>query len=323
VHAVHESQDGRTTFVEMFFCHEAFVHRAGRESIRLTRQGLHITALSPDGKWAVASSSSDGGVRVWDAQTGEHVRDLPNQSGSRLCFSPDGQTLITNDIAGKVIWDVATWTPRFEVPDTKDGSAATAFTPDGRIAAIGLWGKGVILMDVRTGRRLARLDIPNQPILLVDLCFTRDGSRLVAAADYAGVFVWDVRAFREQLATLGLDWDQSSLPAVHPTDVPPVRIEIAPAPARWWYDLGVAQLRAGDPAGALHSLQKAIELEPHGDPSLFLYRAMAGWRSGQKEGAREDYRRAIDWWEKNSTTDPSLQRLRGEVEQILEIRPSK
>jgi WD40 repeat protein len=230
MHSVHFSRDGSTLLSEAFFRDEAFLLHAadpGLPPIRLTRPGLSLSALSPDTKWAAASSSIAPDVRIWNAGTSGHVCDLPTPGGAQICFSPDGRSVITNAGPEMRIWDVGTWKPRHETSFKSDSASAIAFTSDSRIAAIGAWGVGVMLIEVETGRRVAMLDLPEKPPVYVGLEFTSDGSRLIAAVDHAGCCVWDIRALREQLATLGLDWNQPPLPKPDAaTARPPIQVDI-------------------------------------------------------------------------------------------------
>ena len=78
-----------------------------------------------------------------------------------------------------------------------------AMKGDARLAAL-LHGRnrGVKLVSIPDGRELAFLDT-GEP-----LCFSRDGSLLATTSeDHRNVLVWDLRLIRQELRTLGLDWD--------------------------------------------------------------------------------------------------------------------
>jgi tetratricopeptide (TPR) repeat protein len=63
------------------------------------------------------------------------------------------------------------------------------------------------LLDTESGREIARLTGPESTYYFL-ACFTADGTRLVAtSADEKAIYVWDLRAIREQLKGMGLDWE--------------------------------------------------------------------------------------------------------------------
>jgi WD40 repeat protein len=68
---------------------------------------LLCLAYSPDGT-ILASGGRNDPVRLWNAQTGQLLRTLPEQMVFALAFSPDGNQLVTGG-ANKIVrlWDVA------------------------------------------------------------------------------------------------------------------------------------------------------------------------------------------------------------------------
>jgi tetratricopeptide (TPR) repeat protein len=78
-------------------------------------------------------------------------------------------------------------------------------------------GPAVIhLVEVSTGRTLAKLEDPHGD-RTGWMGFTPDGTQLVVAAPYArAIHVWDLRAIRQRLKAMSLDWDWPEFPPVDP-----------------------------------------------------------------------------------------------------------
>src|SRR5205814_2192337 len=103
-----------------------------------------------------ATASKDGKARLWDAETGSQMAELP--AGAPVWtvrFSPDGRHLLTaaarhdpeNDRGSVQLWDVATRQPAraplamYFNPPRKLGGPVTAlrFSPDGLALLMGCW----------------------------------------------------------------------------------------------------------------------------------------------------------------------------------------
>ncbi len=85
---------------------------------------VSVTAVSPDGKTVALACNSQGGIRLWNTETGKILNmslniphnDMFVQTISTLIFSRDGKKLVSGDSQGNVqIWD------------TKTGDALTNF----------------------------------------------------------------------------------------------------------------------------------------------------------------------------------------------------
>jgi serine/threonine protein kinase/tetratricopeptide (TPR) repeat protein len=79
----------------------------------------------------------------------------------------------------------------------------------------------------------------------------------------------------------------------------------------YWNTLGAARYRAGDYRGAVEALKKSMDFRKGGDASDRFFLAMAHWRLGDKEQARQFYDQAVQWTEeKKKTGDEELGRFR-------------
>ncbi len=89
-----------------------------------------------------------------------------------------------------------------------------AFSPDGKLMALEMTPAVIHLKEVATGRTVAKLEDPHGD-RAGWMGFTPDGTRLVVAAPYAkAIHVWDLRAIRQRLKVMGLDWDWPEFPPV-------------------------------------------------------------------------------------------------------------
>jgi WD40 repeat protein len=164
--------------------------------------GLSTVDISPDGRYLLTGSFSQGTAILWDAQTGQEVRRLEGQEAviAFAHFSPDGQQALVGSgdwlvgtPAGKVVlWDVQTGQIIHELKGHIFYPRSAAFSPDGRTALTGSiqWGpawkeEGVegelILWDLATGQEIRRFE-PTPSIL--GISFSPDGRQAVTAAGF-------------------------------------------------------------------------------------------------------------------------------------------
>src|SRR5262249_57843159 len=80
-----------------------------------------------------------------------------------------------------------------------------------------------------------------------------------------------------------------------------------------WTTLGVAHYRAGQWKEAVAALDKSMELRKGGDSFDWFFLAMANWRLGEKDKARELYDRAAQWMDKNQPKHEEVRRFRAEA----------
>lgn len=190
---------------------------AGKEMRRVAAHDrwLRKVVASPDGR-LVASVADDMVGKLWDAASGKLVREIrghqpqtPHDFPSMLyaaAFSADGKHLATGDKVGHVvIWEVEsgkevaaveapvmyTWDPVQRLHSI-GGVRSVAFSPDGKLLAVGGMGKvgnidhleakgRVEVFDWRAGKQLWEVQSDKFSGLVNRLQFAPDGSWLLGA----------------------------------------------------------------------------------------------------------------------------------------------
>ncbi|MGH9272257.1 MAG: hypothetical protein ACRDZ2_13400, partial [Ilumatobacteraceae bacterium] len=156
------------------------------------------SALSPDGRYAVMSSSTgtfsgrEFELQIVDMATSEvtaRLAALPDLPPTRLSFSPDGRYIAAvtdSDQSGAdpfdaiaLVWDVAASGGSivqypFSAPNFQRD---TIFVPDSkRILVAG--AEGTAIVDIASGEKVGQIDGAHSPIAI-----SRDGTTLAAATD--------------------------------------------------------------------------------------------------------------------------------------------
>ena len=170
-------------------------HRSTGAQKVLTKSTESVSNLvfSPDGK-TIASGSGDT-IRFWDTITGEEKDALTGLPGhiNNLSFSPDGKTIVsvTGGDSEVCISNIITGKPQktFTVRMT-DNVFSVAFSPDGKIVAIGNSDGNIYLSDLNTGKLMRKLTGHSEDVQRV--VFSPDG-RTIASSSYLDetVRLWD------------------------------------------------------------------------------------------------------------------------------------
>jgi WD40 repeat protein len=144
-------------------------------------------AFSPDGQLLATTLGWAGLVRLWDASSGQPVRDLAPPDVTdwivALRFSPDGRSLLGGFGGfGIGLWDVESGELRWEEGTHAEGIVAVAFSPDGTTLAVGgLYHETVVRMwDLRT--RKETLALKGHSNSIRDATFSPDGRKLATAS---------------------------------------------------------------------------------------------------------------------------------------------
>jgi serine/threonine protein kinase/WD40 repeat protein len=276
--------------------------RPGAPLVLGPQEDVRHCAVSPDGRWVATGNHHDSqgiGAKVWEADSGQLLKDLRIPGFCGVGFSPDGKWLMTTG-GGCRLWAVGSW----EEGPFKGKETAFAFSPDGKLLAVGGddTAAGVIrLIEPTSGREYVRLDAPEQT-QLYPACFTPDGTQLIAVGNESQALqVWDLGLIRTQLAAMELDWDAPPYPKLRaappgPLEVQVIGTELLPQADPMALNDEAWRLVTGpdgqrDPARAMQLIRDAVKGET--ENAMFLNTlGLVQYRNGQ-------YREALDTLEKS------------------------
>jgi WD40 repeat protein len=158
-------------------------------------------AYAPDGKILASGGDAQDDVILWDASTGQPLRQLPVYRPRHVLFSPDGRALLTNGFSNFMqIWDVATGKELFKLRKAQPEVATSiALSPDGRTLISG--HSKLAVWDPATGKLLREL--PLSSAYPPSMAFAPDGSTVAVGTAGGAVHLWNLRAGRENLVLRG------------------------------------------------------------------------------------------------------------------------
>ncbi len=276
------SDDGRVLVVTRGDRVQIVDLEAKSSKVFVTHRNLYSVSISPDGQWIATGSWHGKNVKVWDAKSGELLKDLPPESSAGVLFSPDGRWLVISSGWKYSFHEVGSWALHHTIERAYPGDipGAMAFTGDGELLATTDSSTLIKLFDPRMGRELARMEA-SEPHGIGWLCFSPGGSRLAASAGGHLIQVWDLHHIRKRLASMELDWD----PPLSATEEAPVS-----KPQRIRVFLG--KLGKERSSTELERYNQAIQSTAD-DFELYHQRAHIYETLGVKEKALEDYKQYI------------------------------
>jgi WD40 repeat protein len=162
---------------------------------------VYDAGFSPDGR-LVVTAGDDGKARIWDARTGDLVRELVGHTGGvrSAAFGLGGRRVITSSEAlvdrSVRIWDAETAAQLAILRTDGDQPTHACLSPDGRRALAGCWYGTVLLWDISSGEARRW---PAHPSHLNSVAFSPDGTQILTASGNPGARLWDAETLDEIL----------------------------------------------------------------------------------------------------------------------------
>jgi WD40 repeat protein len=167
---------------------------------------MNWAANSPDTNWIATTYWKDRGTFIWDTRTQKRAHDF-GANGGFVTFSPDGRHLLVGSAHLYTLWEIGTWR---RIWDLSRGSAGelvgeAAFSNDGAMIALCPEVNLLQLVDAATGRKIAAFHSP-VPKNVRHVAFSADGRTLAVSTFVKDIQLWDLRALRQELSEMKLDW---------------------------------------------------------------------------------------------------------------------
>jgi serine/threonine protein kinase/WD40 repeat protein/Flp pilus assembly protein TadD len=313
-----QSEDGRRVALHKFSSGEVILlepARFHRRSRSLSDAGLWCPAISPDGRWVATGTWNGYACKIWDAQTGRCLEDFPARH-ARPTFSPDNRWLVIGTFQEYAFHELngGRWQCSRRVPRDKGvpWAGLVAFTWDAEMVAVADSSWGVRLLDTHDWREFASLSAPDSAELTA-LCFSPDGSQLVAGTQDGTIQLWDLRQIRARLREMRVDWEPPAQPSQSRDESKTLRVAmdrgwlpdperdslilaLCPFDAEAHFRRGLAHARRDQWREALDDFRRALALKPD--------HAEAHHRRGLLRARHGIYQEAIADWSRTITLEP-------------------
>lgn len=168
------------------------------------------------------TGSTDGVLRIWDAQSGAVLRTLTGHNGeiTAAVASPDGTQLLSGDSEGELrLWDItsgdliAVWSDGSGTDGGHNRNVLTvAFNADGTQALSGSVDRQLIVWEVASGQALYSL--PHDGRVIAG-AFAANDETLYSVTTNDEVTIWDRESGEAQaVIAVGIDGESRSVSAV-------------------------------------------------------------------------------------------------------------
>jgi WD40 repeat protein len=177
-----------------------------------------FVATDRDDRW-IAYGAWKEGIWALDLRTNNSIKLERSPASFFAVFSPNGKWLVTGSPDNYHVWEVGSWAKPVHDLSGSHGIAGLVgpltFSPDGTMLAVARSSSEVELVDAtKSWEEIVTLKSPD-PEILNWLEFSADGSQLAVVTQGHLIYIWNLRAIREHLAEMDLDWELPPYPSSH------------------------------------------------------------------------------------------------------------
>ena len=154
---------------------------------------VRSVAYSPDG-FEIASGSVDSAIRIWDAETGGHVRTLEGHTGTvwSASYSPDGSQLASGGADKTIrIWNAQTGEHVRTLTGHQSDVRSVTYSPDGSHLASGSQDNTIRIWNAETGEHIRTLT--GHSHWIISAAYSPDGSHLASGSTDRTIRVWNAQ----------------------------------------------------------------------------------------------------------------------------------